>query len=232
MAPRTALFRQLAEGLRYSFSTPTLSINMILAGFFGTFAYNWALVLPLFARFALDAGAEGFGALNVAMGVGSTIGAFALATRLKASMRLLLGAAALFAASMLFLARAPNLSVTLAMLVFTGVLSVCFNATNNTLLQMEAREELRGRVLSLYMFLMIGTTPFGSAVTSYFAETFDIRLAVTINAAICLFGLGLAILFLRRRSAQAKAAECLICCWSAALSSTRPRGCAASSTSR
>ena len=52
------------------------------------------------------------------------------------------------------------------------------------------------------MFLMIGTTPFGSAVTSYFAETYDIRLAVTINAAICLFGLGLAILFLRRRTAR------------------------------
>src|SRR5204862_205699 len=83
-------------------------------------------------------------------------------------------------------------------------LSVCFNATNNTLLQMEAREELRGRVLSLYMFLMIGTTPFGSAVTSYFAETFDIRLAVSINAAICLFGLGLAIVFVRRRAAQVK----------------------------
>jgi MFS family permease len=206
MAPRTALFRQLAEGLRYSFSTSTLSVNMLLAGFFGTFAYNWALVLPLFARFALETGAEGFGALNVAMGVGSTIGAFALATRLKASMRLLLGAAALFAASMLFLARAPDLTVALAMLVCTGMLSVCFNATNNTLLQMEAREELRGRVLSLYMFLMIGTTPFGSAVTSYFADTYDIRLAVSINAAICLFGLGLAIVFLRRRSAREKAA--------------------------
>jgi len=51
------------------------------------------------------------------------------------------------------------------------------DATNNTLLQMEAREELRGRVLSLYMFLMIGTTPFGSAVTSVFADKFDIRVA-------------------------------------------------------
>ena len=52
---------------------------MLLAGFFGTFAYNWALVLPLLARFALDSGAEGFGALNAAMGVGSTIGAFVMA---------------------------------------------------------------------------------------------------------------------------------------------------------
>ena len=77
LARQTALFGQLAEGLRYSFSTPSLAVNMVLAGFYGTFAYNWALVLPLMARFALDSGAEGFGVLNMAMGAGSTIGAFA-----------------------------------------------------------------------------------------------------------------------------------------------------------
>src|SRR5205823_8232124 len=89
LARRTAMLGQLVEGLRYSFSTPMLAVNMLLAGFYGTFAYNWALVLPLMARFALDSGAEGFGALNMAMGAGSMIGAFALATRLKPSMRLL-----------------------------------------------------------------------------------------------------------------------------------------------
>ncbi|HEY3059022.1 MAG TPA: MFS transporter [Chloroflexota bacterium] len=201
MAPRTALFRQLAEGVRYSFSTPSLAINMVLAGFYGTFAYNWALVLPLMARFALDSGAEGFGALNMAMGIGSTIGAFALATRLKASMRLLLSSAALFAGSMIVLGHAPNLPVALAMLVGTGILSVSFNATNNTLLQIEAREELRGRVLSLYMFLMVGSTPFGSAITGFVANTFDVRLALQINGALCLGGLAVAAVLLRRRSA-------------------------------
>jgi len=198
LAPKSALFRQLAEGVRYSFSTPSLAVNMVLAGFYGTFAYNWALVLPLMARFALDIGAEGFGALNVAMGIGSTIGAFALATRVKTSMRLLLISAAVFAASIMVLAQAPNIGVALAMLVVTGILSVSFNATNNTLLQIEAREELRGRVLSLYMFLMIGTTPLGSAITGFVANSFDIRLALQINATLCLVGLALAGIFLYR----------------------------------
>ena len=202
LARKTALFKQLAEGLRYSFSTPSLAVNMVLAGFFGTFAYNWALVLPLLARFALDSGAEGFGALNMAMGTGSTLGAFALATRLKPSMRLLLISAAAFAASMLVLAHAPNMPVALLMLVCTGMLSVSFNATNNTLLQIEAREDIRGRVLSLYMFLMIGTTPFGSAITGFVANSFDVRLALQINAAVCLIGLALAALLLRRSRAR------------------------------
>jgi MFS family permease len=202
LARKTALFGQLAEGLRYSFSTPSLAVNMVLAGFYGTFAYNWALVLPLMARFALDSGAEGFGALNMAMGAGSTIGAFALATRLKASMRLLLISAATFAASIMVLAHAPDMPTALVMLVCTGILSVSFNATNNTLLQVEAREDVRGRVLSLYMFLMIGTTPLGSVVTGFVSNTFDVRLALQINAAACVVGLVLAIAFLRRSRAR------------------------------
>ena len=201
-ARKTALFKQLAEGLRYSFSTRSLAVNMVLAGFFGTFAYNWALVLPLLARFALDSGAEGFGALNMAMGAGSTLGAFALATRLKPSMRLLLISAAAFAASMLVLAHAPNMPVALLMLVCTGMLSVSFNATNNTLLQIEAREDIRGRVLSLYMFLMIGTTPFGSTITGFVANSFDVRLALQINAGVCLIGVALAAVLLRRSRGQ------------------------------
>lgn len=202
LARKTALFKQLAEGVRYSFSTPSLAVNMILAGFYGTFAYNWALVLPLMARFALDSGAEGFGALNVAMGTGSMIGAFALATRLKPSMRLLLMSAAAFGASILVLAHAPDMPTALVMLVCTGMLSVSFNATNNTLLQIEAREDIRGRVLSLYMFLMIGTTPLGSAITGSIANTFDVRIALQVNAVLCLIGLALAAFFLRRAHAQ------------------------------
>ena len=197
-ARRSVVFTQLAEGLRYSFSTPSLAVNMLLAGFYGTFAYNWALVLPLLARYALQTGAEGFGLLNMAMGAGSTLGAFVLATRLKPSMRLLLCSAAVFAASMLILAHAPNMPIALAILVGTGILSTAFNATNNTLIQVEAREELRGRVLSLYMLLMIGSTPVGSAITSLVANSFDITFALQINASICLIGLALAALLLMR----------------------------------
>lgn len=188
-AARHQIISQLADGVRYSFSTRSLAANMVLAGVFGTFAYNWAMVLPLLARFALDSGSEGFGALNAAMGVGSTIGAFLLATRLKASIRLLVGSAAAFACSMLLLAHAPTLAAALAMLVATGILSVSFTATNNTLIQTEAREDMRGRVLALYTLLMVGSTPFGSAVTGVVANTFDVRVALQANAVICLIGL-------------------------------------------
>jgi MFS family permease len=204
LARRAAILGQLKEGLRYSFSTPVLAVNMLLAGFYGTFAYNWALVLPLMARFALDAGSEGFGALNMAMGVGSTIGAFLLATQVRASLRLLLVSAVTFGSAMLILSLAPNLPVALVLLVGTGILSVLFNATNNTLLQVEAREDIRGRVLSLYTFLMIGSTPVGGAFTGFIANELSVRTALQMNASICLIGLLVSALFLRRRMRTAE----------------------------
>jgi MFS family permease len=207
LARRSMVFTQLAEGLRYSFSTPSLAVNMVLAGFYGTFAYNWSLVLPLMARFALHTDAEGFGLLNMAMGVGSTVGAFALATRVRPSMRLLLGSAAVFAAFILILAHAPNLTAALVILVATGILSVAFNATNNTLIQVEAREELRGRVLSLYTLMMMGSTPIGSAITGFVANSFDITLALQLNASVCLIGLAVATLLLMRSRAAERRDE-------------------------
>jgi predicted MFS family arabinose efflux permease len=150
------------------------------------------------ARFSLHSGAEGFGLLNMAMGTGSTIGAFVLATRVKPTMRLLLISAGVFATFILILAHAPNMPIALAVLVCTGILSVSFNATNNTLIQVEAREELRGRVLSLYMLLMVGSTPLGGAITGLVANSFDVNLALQINASVCLFGLALAVVLHRR----------------------------------
>jgi MFS family permease len=208
LARRTAVLGQLIEGLRYSFSTPLLAINMLLAGIYGTFAYNWALVLPLLARFALDTGSEGFGALNMAMGFGSMLGAFLLATQIRASLRVLLISALTFGVSMVILARAPNMLVALGLLVLTGVLSVLFNATNNTLLQVEAREDIRGRVLSLYTFLMIGSTPLGGAFTGFVADTRDIRVALTLNATICLAGLAFATLYLYRARRKIALSAC------------------------
>jgi hypothetical protein len=57
------------------------------------------------------------------------------------------------------------------------------------------------------MFLMIGTTPFGSAITGSLANAFDVRVALQVNASLCLVGLALAVLFLRRARAQRPQAE-------------------------
>ena len=182
-----AVLGQLWDGIRYSFSSPSLGFNFVLMAFIGTFAYNWGLVLPLLARFVLDSGPEGFGELNIAMGVGSVLGGLLLATRLGPSRRLVLvGAVSL----------APTMLVASAVLVAAGILSIVYSATSNTLLQLEAREEYRGRVLALYMLLFAGSTPIGSAVTGFVSGAWDVRTALMLNAALCVVGVVTTLVYL------------------------------------
>jgi MFS family permease len=187
-----AVLSQLREGLAYAFSSPTLGFNIVLMAFLGTFAYNWNVVLPALARYALDAGAEGFGVLNMAMGIGSVIGGLLLATRVRASLRLVIVTAALYAAMLGLVGMAPTMGVALVQLLVVGVLSILYSAGSNTMLQLEARDEFRGRVMSLFMLLWAGTTPFGSAFTGLVAGTWDVRLALEINGALSVAGVILA----------------------------------------
>ena len=207
-AGRGAVLGQLWDGIRYSFSSPSLGFNFVLMAFLGTFAYNWGLVLPLLARFALDSGPEGFGELNIAMGVGSVMGGFLLATWLKPSRSLVLVSAAVFTVLVGALSVAPSMLVAGGVLVAAGILSIVYSATSNTLLQVEAREEYRGRVLALYVLLFAGSTPLGSAVTGFVSDARDVRAALMLNAALCVVGLmaTLVYLFATRARAQTVAA--------------------------
>ena len=79
-APRGAIHTQLLEGLSYVRGHLDLRFPVILLAFLGTFGYNFLVILPLLARYTLDAGAVGFGALDAAMGVGQ-YGALGVAPR-------------------------------------------------------------------------------------------------------------------------------------------------------
>jgi MFS family permease len=190
------LLSQLRDGLAYAFGNPSIGFNIVLMAFIGTFAYNWGVTLPILARYALDGGSEGFGALNVAMGLGSVLGGLLLAVWLKPSTLMVLVSACLYATSLFALGYAPNMPTAMAQLLVVGVLSIVYSASANIILQIEARDEFRGRVLGLFMLLWAGTTPFGSAFTGFVSDLWDIRVALHVNGAMCLIGVVVACAYL------------------------------------
>jgi MFS family permease len=84
---------------------------------------------------------------------------------------------------------------TLALLVLLGVAHTTFASTANVSLQVTSPDHLRGRVMSLYMLLIAGTTPIGGFLTGLMAEHLGVSTAVGINASICLFGTAAAMLY-------------------------------------
>jgi len=78
--------------------------------------------------------------------------------------------------------------LTLGLLVLLGFASVFFTANAQTLLQLAAPDELRGRIMSLYTLLFLGTTPIGSSFAGAVAERWGVQAAVGAAAALCWVG--------------------------------------------
>jgi len=207
-APRSGsgrVLEQLAEGLRYSLRTPAILFILILMAAFGTFGYNFTVVLPLLARNVLHVGSIGFGTMTSAMGVGSLVAALALATLRKASRQTLVVGAAAFAILLAAVAASQWYALTLVLLVALGVASIAFTATANSSLQITAPDRLRGRVMSLYMLVFLGSTPIGAELTGVMAERIGVRLTIGIEAAICAVGIAAALAYLAAQRAAGRA---------------------------
>ena len=189
----------MVGGLRYVAREPEIGAPLILAVFVGTFGYNFGVALPLLARYTFDAGAVGFGMLNVAQGVGSLLGAVIVASRATASVRALAAAATTFGVLLVVLGASPAFVVALAVLMLVGVAGVNASAATNATLQVRSDPAYRGRVLSLYFIAFAGTTPIGGAITGALADAWTIRVALAVNGAVVVLGAALAILYLRAR---------------------------------
>jgi MFS family permease len=192
------ILSQLVEGLAYVLRTPELLFPVVLLAFLGTFGYNFLVVLPLLARYTLNAGAVGFGILDASMGVGSIVGALAVATRLAPERRNVLIGATIFSVLLGGVAASQNLYLSMGILMLLGAASVSYMALTNTTLQLGASEQYRGRVLSLYLLLNQGTTPIGGAVTGALAEGWGVQVAIGLEAAVCLATALVAFAVLRR----------------------------------
>jgi MFS family permease len=173
----------------------------------GTLGYNFGVVLPLLARYSLDIGAVGFGELNAAMGVGSLIGALFLTPNLAPGLRTVSVAALGFSLALLAVALVPWYSAILVLLGILGVISVSYSTGTNTTLQLSSGDAYRGRVLSVYTLLFMGTTPIGGAITGVLADQWGVNATLAIEASLCLLATLAGMAYLRSVRMHARVDE-------------------------
>jgi MFS family permease len=165
---QSSSIERLREGLAYVRKTPDVRLPIILAGLLAIFGMNFGVWAPLLARDALDIGASGFGLLMSSLGVGSLAGALTLAfTGLQPSLRVMLGTSLLFGTFEIALGIVAGLQLpaVLAMVLMagTGFAMSTTMAQANTTVQTNSPDELRGRVMSIYLTVFAGSTPIGAA---------------------------------------------------------------------
>jgi MFS family permease len=199
---RGTVLGQIGEGIRYALTTPDIALIVLLMGVIGTFGYNFNVVLPLIARYMLNATPLEFGGLTTAMGVGSLLAALGLAYSGRATRQTLLFGAGGFSLLLAAVALSYWWLATIPLLVLLGLCSIVFSTTANTRLQMVTPAPLRGRVLSIYMLLFAGTTPFGSLIIGTVAEHAGVQFAVLGAGIACGLGVVGALVYARRSRAR------------------------------
>jgi len=173
---------QLREGLRYAWSAPELRLPILLVCAVSTLAFNFPVVLPLFATRDLGGSPTTYTLLFSLMSAGSVFGALTVARRTEANTRFLaLGTLALGAA-MLGLAAAPGLLLACLLVLPVGVTSVLVISGSNAVLQLKSAPAMRGRVLALMSVVFLGSTPIGSPIAGFVSEEFGARWALVMGA--------------------------------------------------
>ncbi len=188
-------WKKLKSGLAYVRDNHDLRALLLLAFAFSMFGLSYGTVLPAFVDKVLGQGPGAFGAINAASGIGAVFGALVVAHYGDREKRgqWMSTAILIFPIILIFFAVNTNYLLALALAVALGVAFMIVFTLINTLLQTRVRDEMRGRVLSLYTLTFFGFAPFGNLLVGSAAEFIGITRAIVISAAICL-GLAFSIL--------------------------------------
>ncbi|MBA3895005.1 MAG: MFS transporter [Gemmatimonadales bacterium] len=185
-------FGALKEGFGYIFGNPWPRALVTIIASFSIFGYSFVPLMPVFARDVLGLDADGYGALVSAIGLGAAVGAIGMAAgggRTR-SGRLLIGTFALFGLLLAAGAFAPDFWSALTLFTAAGCLMAVNGIQANTMLQLQAPDRLRGRVMGFYSFVVLGMAPIGAFQAGWVSEHFGVRTAYALGGAACVLMAG------------------------------------------
>jgi MFS family permease len=164
--PAERLGSAMRTGFRHARHNPRLRATMIRATAFFTFASAYWALLPLVTRERIAGGAELYGLLLGAIGLGAILGALALhriRVRLGSDRTVAVASVGTVLAIVLFgLARSPVIALIASLIA--GASWVSALATLNLSTQMALPDWVRGRGLAIYIMVFFGAMSVGSAV--------------------------------------------------------------------
>jgi MFS family permease len=176
---------QIRAGIRYVWATPVLRSTIVLVAVVGMLGLNYRVALPLLARFAFDGGPGAYGALAAIMAAGSVVGALTVARRGRPTRALLIGSVAAFGLLSLAAALAPTIVVEAAFLFPIGAASLAFVATANSTVQLNSSPQMRGRVMSLFGLVLLGSGPPSGLLSGWMAGQFGPRSILLLSGVSC-----------------------------------------------
>jgi MFS family permease len=197
-APRAK--RQIREGLAYILSKPKMLLVISVVFFVGTFGLNFQMTSALMAQQQFHRGAEEYGILGTLMAIGSLAGALTAARRRSApSGRLVVVMAVIFGFIEIASGLAPSYFAYAAILPVLGLATLLTLTAANASIQLGVDPLRRGRVMALYIMVLMGGTAIGSPIIGWVGQTMGPRWTLIVGGAVTVVGVLASSLLLRRR---------------------------------
>jgi MFS family permease len=166
---------QMFEGVRYVRARPDLLLVMVIVFFVGTFGLNFQMTSALMATEVFGKGAGAYGVLGSVVAIGSLSGALLAARRGKPRLRLIVLAAVAFGVVEIAAGLMPSYLWFMATLIPLGLCQMTLLNSANATMQLAVDPVMRGRVMALYMAVLMGGTPIGAPLVGALAEAFGAR---------------------------------------------------------
>jgi MFS family permease len=189
-APKKRVVHELIDGLRYANGFTPIRAILLLLALVGLVGMPYTVLLPIIVTQTLHGGPHTLGFLMGAMGVGALFGALYLASRssVLGLGRLIPLASATFGLGLVALGLSRSQSLSLVIMLFTGLGFMVNMAASNTVIQTLVRDDMRGRGMALFGVAFLGMTPFGSLLAGAAASRIGAPETVIGCGMVCLFG--------------------------------------------
>ena len=197
---KRAIWRDLVEGLRYVRNRPRVSSLLLLAAVNSLFGAPYFSMVPIYARDIFHLGETGLALLMGTAGAGAFFGALLVAYLgdFRRKGWLVLGGAILFGMCITGFAVSSRLTLSLIFLFGLGFALVCSIAITNTLLQKLVTDQMRGRVMSMFLLSFMGTMPIGNILAGTASNHFGPQYTLAFGGFVVTM-VGIGVLIFNRR---------------------------------
>ena len=167
----TSVRRNLTTGIKFAFADENIRVLLIMLATSAMFGFGLLNLMPAWATNVLGGDVRTNGLLLSARGVGSLIAALMIAYVGGRIVRgkLWTAGSLVMPFALIILALFRNLPVSLLMLVVMGWSLMSVVNITNALIQTHIPDELRGRVMAVYILVFQGSFPIGSLIAGWLA---------------------------------------------------------------
>ncbi|SER71113.1 Predicted arabinose efflux permease, MFS family [Propionibacterium cyclohexanicum] len=169
------------EGLAYIAHRPDLIMVMVMVFMLGTFGINYQITNAAMATRVFHRGPAGYGMLGTIMSVGTLAAALIAARRRRPRLSTLVIGMTGFTLSTIASALAPSYLSFAILLIPAGLFGIVTMTCANSMVQMGTEASKRGRVMAVYMAIVMGGTPVGAPIIGWVGDVLGPRQMVLVG---------------------------------------------------